>query len=153
MPKWKLCIILPHQMKNIHWQQLKHCGNTSWSSVIKRIGWIALENYGAYVLGLSHWKTDALVLLVLFGCSFSPDDECYSWEIARQVGISLSLGLQCWPQQTHLVSSLLCCYFHHEKDRGVARSHSQAHNTDGIVIGHSPTSNALLVYNPRTKKY
>jgi hypothetical protein len=47
----------------------------------------------------------------------------------------------------------LVCYFHHNRDRDVAHSHSQAHTLDGIAIGHSPTSNALLVYNPRTKKY
>jgi hypothetical protein len=47
----------------------------------------------------------------------------------------------------------LVCYFHHNRDGDVARSHSQAHTLDGIAIGHSPTSNALLVYNPRMKKY
>jgi hypothetical protein len=43
------------------------------------------------------------------------------------------------------------CYFHHDRDGDVARSHSQAHTMDGIAVGRSPTSNALLVYNPRTK--
>jgi hypothetical protein len=33
------------------------------------------------------------------------------------------------------------------------RSHTQSHTLDGIAIGRSPTSNALLVYNPRTKTY
>jgi hypothetical protein len=45
------------------------------------------------------------------------------------------------------------CYFHLDRDGDVARSHSQAHTMDGIAVGRSPTSNALLVYNPRTKKY
>jgi hypothetical protein len=45
------------------------------------------------------------------------------------------------------------CYFHHDRDGDVARSHSQAHTMDGIAVGRSPTSNALLVHNPRTKKY
>jgi hypothetical protein len=45
------------------------------------------------------------------------------------------------------------CFFHHNKDGGVTRSHNQAHMMDGIAVGHSPTSNPLLVYNPRTKKY
>jgi len=44
-------------------------------------------------------------------------------------------------------------YFHHEKDGDVSRSHHQAHTMDGVVVGRSPTSNALLVYNPRNKKY
>jgi hypothetical protein len=35
----------------------------------------------------------------------------------------------------------------------MARSHNLAHTMDGIAIGRSPTSNALLVYNPRTKEY
>ncbi len=45
------------------------------------------------------------------------------------------------------------CYFLHDKDGGMACSHNQAHMMDGIAVGRSPTSNALLVYNPRTKKY
>ena len=44
-------------------------------------------------------------------------------------------------------------FFHHEKDSGVQRSKHQAHTMDGIVIGRSPTSKALLVYNPRNKQY
>jgi hypothetical protein len=47
----------------------------------------------------------------------------------------------------------LVCYFHHNKDGGIPRSHSQAHTMDSIAVGHSPTLNALLVYNPRTKKH
>jgi len=43
-------------------------------------------------------------------------------------------------------------YIHHDRDGPVARSHTQAHTMDGIAVGRSPTSNALLVYNPRTKK-
>jgi hypothetical protein len=47
----------------------------------------------------------------------------------------------------------LVCYFHHDKDGAVACSHNQAHTMDGIAVGRSPTSNALLVYNPWTKQY
>jgi hypothetical protein len=43
----------------------------------------------------------------------------------------------------------LLCYFHHEKDSNASRSKSQAHTMDGIIIGRSPTSNAILVYNPQ----
>jgi len=45
------------------------------------------------------------------------------------------------------------CYFHHEKDGDLKRSKHQSHTMDGIIIGRSPTSNALLVYNPRNKQY
>jgi hypothetical protein len=45
------------------------------------------------------------------------------------------------------------CYFHHERDGNLQRSKHQAHTMDGIVIGRLPTSNALLVYNPRNKQY
>jgi hypothetical protein len=45
------------------------------------------------------------------------------------------------------------CYFHHEKDEDLKRSKHQAHTMDGIIIGCSPTSYALLVYNPRNKQY
>jgi hypothetical protein len=45
------------------------------------------------------------------------------------------------------------CYFHHKKDSNASRSKSQAHTMDGIVLGRSPTSNAMLVYNPRNQRY
>jgi hypothetical protein len=45
------------------------------------------------------------------------------------------------------------CYFHHEKDSDVKCSKHQAHTMDGIIIGRSPMSNALLVYNPCKKQY
>ena len=47
----------------------------------------------------------------------------------------------------------LVYYFHHDRDGAVARSHTQAHTMDGIAVGRSPTSNALMDYNPRTKQY
>jgi hypothetical protein len=45
------------------------------------------------------------------------------------------------------------CFFHHNRDGPVKCSKNQAHTMDGIVVGCSPTLNALLVYNPRNKKY
>jgi hypothetical protein len=45
------------------------------------------------------------------------------------------------------------CFFHHTKDGDLSRSKHQAQTMDGIIVGRSPTSNALLVYNPRTKQY
>jgi hypothetical protein len=45
------------------------------------------------------------------------------------------------------------CYFHHEKDSDASRSKNWAHTLDGIIIGRSPTSNAILVYNPRNQRY
>ena len=45
------------------------------------------------------------------------------------------------------------CYFHHEKDGDDSRSKHMAHTLDGIIVGRSETSNALLVYNPRNGKY
>jgi hypothetical protein len=47
----------------------------------------------------------------------------------------------------------LLAYFHHKKDGDIQRYKHQAHMMDGIIIGRSPTSNALLVYNPRNKQY
>jgi hypothetical protein len=46
----------------------------------------------------------------------------------------------------------LCC-FHHKKDSNHQRSKHQAHTMDGVVIGRSPTLNALMVYNPRNQQY
>jgi hypothetical protein len=45
------------------------------------------------------------------------------------------------------------CYFHHTKDGDLSRLKHQAQTMDSIIVGRSPTSNALLVYNPRTKQY
>ncbi len=45
------------------------------------------------------------------------------------------------------------CYFHHKKDSDASRSKSQAHTMDGIVLGRSPTSNAILIYNPWNQRY
>ncbi len=51
------------------------------------------------------------------------------------------------------VPLFLLAYFQHEKDGNVQWSKHQAHTMDGIVIGRSPTSNVLLVYNLRSKQY
>jgi hypothetical protein len=50
-------------------------------------------------------------------------------------------------------SLFLVCYFHHERDGDVPRSHCQSHTIDCISVGRSPTSNVMLVYSPRTKRY
>ena len=60
-------------------------------------------------------------------------------------------GMRLDPRTWLLVFSL--CYFHHEKDSNALCSKSQAHSIDGILIGWSPTSNAVLVYNPLNQKY
>jgi hypothetical protein len=44
-------------------------------------------------------------------------------------------------------------YFHLTKDGDLSHLKHQAHTMDGIIVGRSPTSNALLVYNPHTKQY
>lgn len=44
-------------------------------------------------------------------------------------------------------------YFHHTRDGSVARSGFQAQTLEGIAIGRSDTSNAMLFYNPTTKQY
>jgi hypothetical protein len=48
---------------------------------------------------------------------------------------------------------LLLCYFHHDKDSDASCSKHQAHTMDGIVVGRSSTSNAILVYNTRNQCY
>jgi hypothetical protein len=48
---------------------------------------------------------------------------------------------------------LSLCYFHHKKDSNQHHSKHQAHTMDGIVIGRSPTLNALMVYNPLNQQY
>ena len=44
----------------------------------------------------------------------------------------------------------LICYFHHKKDSGAQHSKNQAHTLNGIVLGRSTTSNAIVSYNPST---
>ncbi len=57
------------------------------------------------------------------------------------------------PDQRTWLPLFLLCYFHHEKDSDASRSKNQAHMLDRIVIGQSPTSNAILVYNPCNQRY
>ena len=45
------------------------------------------------------------------------------------------------------------CYFHHKKDSNTQYSKCQAHTMDGIVIIQSPTSNAIVIYNPWNQRY
>ncbi len=45
------------------------------------------------------------------------------------------------------------CFFNHDKDGPIKQSKHQANTLDGIVVGRSPTSNALMVYNPCSKTY
>ncbi len=45
------------------------------------------------------------------------------------------------------------CYFHHKRDDNQACSKHQSHTMDGIIVGCSPTSNALMVYDPHNKQY
>jgi hypothetical protein len=48
---------------------------------------------------------------------------------------------------------LLLCFFHHEKDGNDTQSKHMAHTMDGVIIGHSPTSNTLMVFNPWNGQY
>jgi hypothetical protein len=57
------------------------------------------------------------------------------------------------PNQRTWLPLFSLCYFHHEKDSDTTHSKNQAHTLEGIVIGGSPTSNAILVYNPRNQRY
>ncbi len=45
------------------------------------------------------------------------------------------------------------CYFHHKKDGDDTPSKHMAHTVDGMIVGHSPTSNTLMVYNPCNRQY
>jgi hypothetical protein len=47
----------------------------------------------------------------------------------------------------------LLCFFCHYKDGPVKCSKHQAHMMGGIIIGRSPHSSALLVYNLQNKQY
>ena len=47
----------------------------------------------------------------------------------------------------------LLCYFHHMKDGNDTHLKHMAHTMDGVVIGCSPTSNAIMVYNARNRQY
>jgi hypothetical protein len=47
----------------------------------------------------------------------------------------------------------LLCYFHHEKDGDETQSKHMAHTMGGIIVGHSPMSNALMVFNPWNGQY
>ena len=57
------------------------------------------------------------------------------------------------PDQRIWLPLFSICYFHHEKDSNAQCSKNQAHTLDSIIIGHSSTSNAILVYNPRNQRH
>jgi hypothetical protein len=57
------------------------------------------------------------------------------------------------PDQRTWLPLFLICYFHHEKYSYAQCSTNQAHTLDGIMIGCSPSSNAILVYNPCNQRY
>ena len=57
------------------------------------------------------------------------------------------------PDQRTWLPIFSLCYFHHEKDSDASRSKNQAHTLDSIINGRSPTSNAILVYNPQNQRY
>ena len=57
------------------------------------------------------------------------------------------------PDQRTWLPIFSLCYFHHDKDSDASCSKHQAHTLDGIVIGRSSTSNAILIYNPSTQQY
>ncbi len=57
------------------------------------------------------------------------------------------------PDQRTWIPLFYLCYFHHEKDSNALCSKNQARTLDGIVIGRSPTLNAILVYNPSNQQY
>ncbi len=52
------------------------------------------------------------------------------------------------PDQSNWIPLFLLCYHHHKKDSDSLRSKNQAHTLDGIIVGRSPMSNAILIYNP-----
>jgi hypothetical protein len=57
------------------------------------------------------------------------------------------------PDQRTWIPLFSLCYFHHKKDSDASRSKNKALMLDGIVIGRSQTSNAILVYNPCNQQY
>ena len=57
------------------------------------------------------------------------------------------------PDQRTCLPIFPLCYFHHKKDSNAQCSKTQAHTMDGIIVGYSPTSNAILVYNPQNQRY
>ncbi len=58
----------------------------------------------------------------------------------------------CPDQWTWILLFSHCC-FHHEKDSNTTCSKSQAHTMNGILLGFSPISNAVLMYNPWNQNY
>jgi hypothetical protein len=57
------------------------------------------------------------------------------------------------PDTCSWVNLFSICYFHHTKDGHIKRSKNQSNSMDGVIVGRSSTSNALLVWNPRNKQF
>jgi hypothetical protein len=114
----------------------------------------------------SHWKT-----MVQMGCAYLTKNQMPRtyWfyaitHAARMMNAILGKNLGYLASPFLLVHGIghdertwiplfSLCYFHHIRDGNQKCSKHQAHTMDGIVIGHSLTLNALLVYNLRNKQY
>jgi hypothetical protein len=92
-------------------------------------------------------------VLVLHCCSPCVHDEFHPWQIFRSSCLTFLLVNGVGHDKPNWIPIFSLCYFHHDHDGNQQQSKHQAHTMDRIVIGRSPTSNALLVYNPRNKKY
>jgi hypothetical protein len=112
----------------------------------------------------SHWRT-----MVHMGCAYLTEKQmpCTYWFYAithaarmmnaipgKHSGYLVFLLVHCigHDERTWILLFSLC-YFHHMHNGNQKHSKHQAHTMDGIIIGCSPTSNALLVHNPWNKQY
>jgi hypothetical protein len=117
-------------------------------------GQVTLEDHGSYGTRLPDQKANAMDFLVLRNHPFGLDDECDPRDLFRSPLASPFLLVQSVGHNERTWIPLFSlCYFHHEKDSNQQCSKHQAHTMDGIVIGRSPTLNALMVYNPRNQQY
>jgi hypothetical protein len=112
-----------------------------------------LENNGTHVEGLPDGKANALFVLVLCNQAFGTCDEQDLGKYCGTLALPFMLVHGVRPDQRTWLPLLSLCYFHHEKESNALRSKNQVHTLDGIVIRQSPTSNAILVYNPRNQCY
>jgi hypothetical protein len=114
----------------------------------------------------SHWK-----IMVHMSCAYLAEKQmpCSFWyylmkhsarmmnmipgKYRNKLAAPFMLVYGVCPDQRTWLPFFLICYFHCMKDNNVQHSKNRAHTLDGIVIGCSPTSNAIVVYNPRNQCY
>jgi hypothetical protein len=119
---------------------------------IKCINKNLLENNDPHVVSLSHGKHLPRMLWYYAIKHSVHMMNMIPGKYHGKLALPFMLAHGVHPDQRTWVPHFLLWYLHHKKDSNASFSKTQAHTMDGIILGCSPTSASILVYNLRNKK-